>query len=126
MINWKHYPNFSKAEFDCKETGENKMQPVYMQMIQALRADYGKPMRVTSGYRSPNHSIEARKSTTSGLHPRGLAGDYACDVNTCYEIVALAIKHGFNHIGISQRNGAPRFVHLGYNPDLAKPVMYGY
>lgn len=37
MINdWSKYPNFKQSEFDCKETGENDMQPEFMDKLQAL------------------------------------------------------------------------------------------
>lgn len=26
-MDWSKYPNFSKSEFDCRDTGENAMQP---------------------------------------------------------------------------------------------------
>lgn len=61
-MDWSKYPNFSKREFDCKETGENRMTVEFMDKLQELRTRYGKPMRITSGYRSPQHSIEAAKA----------------------------------------------------------------
>ena len=62
VTDWSKYPSFSKHEFDCQETGENEMQSRFLDMLQSLRNQYGKPMKITSGYRSPNHSIEKRKS----------------------------------------------------------------
>lgn len=60
MMDWSKYPNFSKREFDCKETGENEVQARFMDKLQALRTEYGKPMVITSGYRSP----QQRKTLT--------------------------------------------------------------
>jgi zinc D-Ala-D-Ala carboxypeptidase len=118
-MNWADYEHFSKAEFDCKETGENEMKAAFMDKLQALRYEYGKPMRITSGYRSPRHSIEARKSAP-GAHASG----QACDIGVgpgddVYELVALAVRFGFTGIGISQKAGLPRFVHLDTLPRRA-------
>lgn len=108
-MDWSKYPNFSKSEFDCKHTGENKMLPEFMEKLQALRVEYGKPMRVTSGYRHPTHPVESRKGHSNGEHTRGACCDIACTTGQeRYELVRLALKHGFHRIGI-----AKTFVHLG-------------
>jgi len=108
--NWEEYPNFSKSEFDCKETGENKMRHHFMTRLQKLRKAYGKPMVVTSGYRSPKHSIEARK-TKPGIHPDGIAVDIKCRGQDALELLELGLNMGFTGLGISQK-GADRFIHF--------------
>ena len=108
-MNWSDYPNFAKSEFDCKHTGLNEMKPEFMAKLQALRAEYGKPMTITSGYRHPTHPIEARKGRSDGEHTRGMCCDIACSTGVDrYDIVKLALKYGFHRIGI-----AKNFVHLG-------------
>ena len=109
---WSNYKHFSKSEFDCSQTGENEMKPAFMDRLQSLRFEWGKPMIITSGYRSPQHSIEAVKAKP-GSHASGRA----CDIRVgpgedVYELVRLAYRHGFTGIGISQKEGLPRFVHL--------------
>jgi uncharacterized protein YcbK (DUF882 family) len=123
MINWNDYPNFTKEEFDCKETGENDMHPELLVRVQALRTRYGKPIRISSGYRSKRHSIEAKKPQP-GIHTKGLACDIACHADDAYEIVRLAYELGFTGIGVSQSKGKARFIHL----DLRKtvPIIYSY
>ena len=59
MIDWSLYKNFSKAEFDCTHCGANQMTPAFMAKLQALRMAYGKPMRITSGFRCAQHPVEA-------------------------------------------------------------------
>ena len=115
MLNWDAYPNFSKWEFDCKETGENVMQPHFLERLQALRTGYGKPMRITSGYRSPGHSIEARKAKP-GYHAKGIACDIGCHSQEAYDIARIAFSLGFTGIRISQAEGKARFVHLDLRP----------
>lgn len=123
MIDWGAYPNFTQQEFDCKETGENAMQAHFLECLQALRTEYGEPINISSGFRSINHSIEVRKERP-GYHTYGIACDIRCGATEAYEIVRLALKHGFTGIGVSQRNGQPRFVHLDLRESA--PVVYGY
>jgi zinc D-Ala-D-Ala carboxypeptidase len=123
-MDWSKYPNFSEAELRCSETGECKMQTDFMRRLQALREDYGKPMTITSGYRSPQHSIEASKKQP-GTHARGLAVDIAVAGQDCYELMALAMKHGFTGIGVAQK-GAGRFLHIDTFKGGTRPNVWSY
>ena len=69
-VNQKHYPSFSFKELACQETGEIALSIDFLKELQKLRDAYGKPMIITSGYRSPKHSIEAKKSSP-GYHTQG-------------------------------------------------------
>ena len=55
------WPNFAHRELACSETGECEMDEAFMDRLQLLRNHYGHALRITSGYRSPAHSIEAAK-----------------------------------------------------------------
>jgi zinc D-Ala-D-Ala carboxypeptidase len=123
VTDWTKYPNFSSHEFACKETGECAMHSSFMDKLQSLRKAYGKPMRITSGYRSPRHSIEVAKPTP-GAHAEGRACDIAVGPGMdVHRLVELAIRDGFTGIGISQRSGQPRFVHLD---TLERIAMWSY
>jgi hypothetical protein len=61
-MNWSDYSNFSAQEFNCSHCNANEMKPEFMAKLQKLRETYGSPMRVTSGYRCPQHPIEAKKA----------------------------------------------------------------
>lgn len=109
-INWEHYPNFSKEEFDCKETGENEMQPVFLYELQKLRDAFGRPMPINSGYRARTHSKERHKPK-GGTHTQGIA----CDIGTTgmsalEKRVLIRLIHDagcFNGLGI-----ANSFIHI--------------
>lgn len=122
-LDWSLYPNFKKSEFDCTATGKNDMQPTFMAKLQSLRAAYGKPMIITSGFRDITHPKEAKKAEP-GQHSKGLAADIACGADEAFKIVSLAFRHGFTGVGISQRIGQPRFVHLDLR--AGQPVLYSY
>ncbi len=127
VTDWGKYPNFSKREFDCKSTGENQMQASFMERLQRLRLAYGKPMVISSGYRSPKHPIEAKKA-----HPGTHASGHACDVAVqgadAVRLLQLAIELGFTGIGVQQK-GSGRFIHLDDHPHTARvprPALWSY
>lgn len=110
-MNWNLYPNFRKAEFDCKFTGKNEMRPEFLEVLQKIRIEFKRPMVITSGYRDVTHPIEARKAF-KGTHALGIACDIAVSGSDAVDLVAIALKHGIRRIGVSQREGKPRFIHL--------------
>lgn len=122
-MDWSKYPNFNKGEFDCEHTGLNEMKPEFMEKLQTLRTAYGKPMRITSGYRHPTHPVEARKTHSNGEHTQGMCCDVACsDGSTRFNLVRLALELGFTRIGI-----AKNFVHLGLGgKGLPNNVLWDY
>lgn len=122
-MNWADYPNFSKAEFDCKHTGHNNMQPEFMAKLQGFRTAYGKPITITSGFRHPRHPIEARKTHSKGEHTQGNCCDIACTTGAeRFALVKLALEHGFTRIGI-----AKTFLHLGIGGGgLPQNVIWDY
>ncbi len=123
-MDWTKYPNFSESELRCSETGECRMQANFMQKLQALREAYGKPMAITSGYRAPQHSVEASKSAP-GTHTRGLAVDIAVSGQDCYDLMKLAMEHGFTGIGVAQR-GSGRFLHIDTYKGGPRPNVWSY
>jgi zinc D-Ala-D-Ala carboxypeptidase len=127
MINWDHYPNFSKKEFDCQETGENEMTNKALCFFQAVRDLYGKPLIVTSGYRSPRHSIEKRKANP-GAHAQGTAVDFRVTSETQgdeIEAIAniVALEMGLD-IGVGRTQS---FIHLDVGHKYApRPARWTY
>ena len=124
-MDWDEYPNFEESEFVCKHTGECRMSPIFLEKLQKLRNAYGKPMVVTSGYRSPEHPLEADK-TRPGPHTTGCAVDIGVHGQDAYRLVKLALEHGFTGIGVSQRMGQPRFVHLDLLLEEPRPNIWSY
>ena len=122
-MDWSKYPNFSKSEFDCKHTGMNEMRPEFMDVLQAIRTEYGKPMTITSGYRHPSHPVEAKKGHSNGEHTKGACADVACNNGADrYRLIVIALKHGITRIGI-----AKTFLHLGIGGDgLPNHVIWEY
>ena len=114
---------FKLEDFNCQETGENEMSRDFIHRLDELREACGFPFIITSGYRSPNHSIEKRKEK-AGKHAQGIAADIkAANGYQRYKIVEEAIKMGFNGIGVART-----FIHVDSRicgADKA-PVMWCY
>ncbi len=120
---WTKYPNFTKQEFDCKATGENNMQHEFMEKLQKLRVAYGKSMKITSGFRSVKHPIEAKKTHSNGEHTQGYCADIYCDNGADrYTLISLALANGITRIGV-----AKNFLHLGIGgKGLPNNVIWDY
>ena len=89
-VNQKHYPSFSFKELACQETGEIALPIDFLKELQKLHDAYGKPMIITSGYRSPKHSIESKKSSP-GYHTQG-AVDVAVSGEDAIQLLKTALK----------------------------------
>ena len=110
------WPNFSFKEIACQETSDCEMNESTMDRLQALRSEYGKGLRISSGFRSALHSIEAKKKDPEGnprpgAHATGRAIDIAVRGEDAYIVLSLATSLGFTGIGVSQK-GDSRFLHL--------------
>jgi zinc D-Ala-D-Ala carboxypeptidase len=101
-VNWSDYPNFSAQEFDCSHCGQNEMKPEFMAKLQKLRETYGAPMKVTSGYRCPQHPIEAKKASP-GAHASGQAVDIGVQGSDAHTLLRMALEEGFTGIGVQQK-----------------------
>lgn len=125
MIDWNKYPNFKAAEFKCSHCGGEGIRAELLDKLQAMRTEYGRPMTITSGYRCPQHPVEAKK-TTPGAHALGMAADIGVQGGEAHRILALAFKHGFNGIGVQQK-GSGRFIHVDVcTSELPRPSVWSY
>lgn len=105
--------------FTCSHTGDTGINPAFVNRLDELRHRCGFPFKISSGYRSPKHPIEAKKSTP-GTHSQGIAADilvFGGDQRRA--VVAQAIKMGFGGIGV-----ANDFVHVDDRDTT--PVMWTY
>ena len=118
-MDWESLRYFEKAEFDCQETGENQMKDYFMEMLDELRHRCGFPFKITSGYRSPEHSIE-RAKVLPGTHADGIAADiYVTDAVQRYILLEQAFDLGFSGIGVHST-----FIHVDARATLPKAWQY--
>jgi len=127
MFGKKGWKYFTEDEMKCKGSGTCKMDPQFMVKLDALRKKFGKPIIITSGYRSPEYNISIGGSKNSA-HVQGKAADIAVSHADAYKIVGIAIELGFTGIGVSQK-GSGRFIHVDTADNTAKqprPHIWSY
>ena len=120
--------NYFKAkELKCKATGEEGIDPDFLELLNKIRHECGFSFPLSSAYRSPQHPIEARKNTL-GSHTHGKAVDVICSGAKALEVIRVAQKHGVKRIGIQQK-GQSRFIHLDVctvEDGFSSPAMWSY
>ena len=110
---------FKLEDFDCQETGENEMSTEFIERLDGLRSVCGFPFIVTSGYRSPNHSIEAKKEKP-GQHAQGIAADIKVVGGAQRRLlVEKALQMGFTGVGVDKN-----FIHVDVR--TTTPVLWVY
>ena len=111
--------HFRLEEFNCTHTNANCMDPAFLHKLDELREACGFPFKITSGYRSPSHSIEARKAKP-GTHAQGIACDiYVSGGAQRHTIIKEAMRLGFTGIGV-----AKTFVHVDIRDTTAVAWQY--
>lgn len=119
-MNWNLWPNFQASEMTCRcGCGRAEMSPDFMHVLQSIRTEYGKPMAVTSGYRCPEHNARIGGGPE---HPMGMAADIAVTNPDAHRLVEIAMRFRVPRIGVSQRSGRARFVHIGTSKDLPRAI----
>ena len=95
------------------------LDPKMKDFILLLEGTLGRELVCTSGYRSPDHPIEAAKKSP-GEHTEGLAIDVvAIGGSPVFEIVEAAIDLGCKRIGISRKSN---FIHLGLSKERVTSI----
>jgi uncharacterized protein YcbK (DUF882 family) len=103
------------------------MDPEFIRKLNELRTAFGKPMKITSGYRHTTHPIE-RKKKTPGAHTTGQAADIAVSRQDAFHLLRIALSKGFTGVGIQQKN-LGRFIHLDtieHSPERPRPTIWSY
>lgn len=113
--NWRDVPasawrwkNFSAREIACRKTGRVLVNEEALDKLQALRDRLGRPITITSGYRSPEHN-RAVGGARGSKHLEGIAFDCRMDNHNPTEFVQAARSIGFKGIGTYPNSG---FVHI--------------
>lgn len=108
------WANFKPVELACKGTGRLKLQRAAVDALQELRQKIGKPMRIASAYRSPEHNARVAGSPNS----RHMVGDAFDVVMVGHDPAAFekaAREAGFRGIGHYPESNPP-FMHIDMGP----------
>jgi hypothetical protein len=102
---WK---SFSPREIACKGTGTIAINEPALDKLQALRDKLGKPVLLTSAYRSPEHNRKVGGAKNS-QHMLGIAFDVRMENQDPQEFEAAARAVGFTGFGYYPKQG---FMHI--------------
>jgi len=86
--------NFNKSEFDCK-SGADMPQEVFNNIqklanqLQIIRNKVSVPIKINSGYRSPDYNDNVVKGSKNSQHKLGKAADIVIDGYTPDEVADL-------------------------------------
>ena len=121
-MTWQDIEFFTPDEFACRcGCGQNEIDPEFVQWLDSIRRRLGWPFVVTSGYRCPEHPIEAKKAQP-GAHATGVAADIHCFGEKAHELIELALVEGVRGLGVNQRGDIDgRFIHLDLSDDGKRP-----
>jgi hypothetical protein len=109
---WR-WPSFSPREIACKGTGELLVDDQALDKLQALRNALGKPLVLTSAYRSLSHNKRVGGAKNS-RHMQGDAFDVRMDNHDPYVFESAARNVGFSGFGFYQKSG---FMHIDTGPE---------
>ena len=116
-------PNFSKSEMACRcGCGIFEMDDEFMRMLQELRNQMQRPLRVSSARRcdTHDHEVSTAKNKKNGVHTLCQAADVLIHGEVAMKHFERARLIGFSGISLSQRGDhVSRFVHLDTKPRKA-------
>lgn len=130
MIDYNLYPNFTAAEFRCRETGEDGVREELVAKMQQIRNMMRMPLIISSGYRSLEHSLERDKKFI-GEHAYGLACDVSIYGVNAMRLVRSALMCGVTRVGVKQNGDiSSRYIHVGIGDKLMAtrflPTIWSY
>lgn len=112
---WR-WPHVNPArEWACKYSGTLVVDEDFLDLFEELRGQFGRPLVITSGYRSPEHNAVVSDTGDSGPHTTGRAVDVRVYGTPAFELVRLALDLGFTGLGFGQDlklRADRRYIHL--------------
>lgn len=109
---WR-WPSFSPREVACKGTGELLINADALDKLQALRDRLGRPIILTSAYRSAKHN-KAVGGAKNSYHMQGAAFDVRMENHSPERFEEEARAVGFTGFGYYPKSG---FMHIDTGPE---------
>jgi hypothetical protein len=105
-----HWPNFSPSEIACRGTGQLLINVEALDALQKLRERLGKPIILTSAYRSPEHNRSKRvRGAPNSRHLNGDAFDVSMSNHDPDHFENEARAVGFTGFGFYPKSN---FMHI--------------
>ncbi len=114
---------FEYEEFDSPDIqgSGQMMNKGLLSKLDMIREEFGKPMRINSGYRTEAHNKKVG-GTSKSSHIKGLAVDISCTNSVDrFKLIDLFIKYEVTRIGI-----ADTFIHIDIDKDKSQNVIWTY
>lgn len=116
MVNWKKgtYKKlskyFSSREFENSTDEEFYIDSVLLEKLDLVREEFGEPLTITSGYRSPTHNAKVGGSPSS-QHCLGKAADIKPSISSKENLdkLYLICENYFEAVGDGRNKG---FIHV--------------
>ena len=114
--------HFSRSEFACRcGCGFDAVSPELIHLLESIREEYGKPMRITSGCRCPDYNASVG-GVSNSAHTRGSAADIAVNGGLDRrKLVDCAVMLWASGIGV-----AKTFIHCDVDDVLPRPSIWSY
>jgi len=119
--------HFKISEFDSpdlKGSGQ-KMDKVFLKLLDQARDRAGVPFKILSGYRTIEHNLNVAGGRVGSSHLFGLAADIYLPKSSRdrFLIINALLEVGFNRLGIAFDRG---FIHVDNDRSKDKNVIWTY
>ena len=102
--------HFKVREFACSDGSDIVfVSPTLVDILEAIRVHFGRPVTVTSGYRTISYNATLKNSSKKSQHCNGLAADIKVEGHTPKEVYDYACSLLGDHGGVGIYN---TFVHV--------------
>lgn len=109
------YFDLNEFHCSCSRCSETFVDELLIDKLDKVRAEFGKPLKITSGYRCPEHNASSGGKSNSA-HTSGMAADIRPVNNMSVEeldrLYEICLKH-FDNIGNGINKG---FIHVDSRP----------
>ena len=103
-------PHFKVREFACSDGSDVVfVAPSLVDILEAIRVHFGRPVTITSGYRTVSYNAGLKNSSKKSQHCNGLAADIQVEGHTPLEVYNYACSLLGDHGGVGIYN---TFVHV--------------
>jgi len=114
--------HFRSHELDCSCCGEEGINSAFLQILEDVRALYGRPMIINSGYRCALYNATLPGASKTSAHMSGFAVDVKISNNRDrYLLMTAAMRTGITRFGV-----AYSFLHFDAAPDKPGSVIWSY
>ena len=111
----------------CPHCGDKGMVTSFLKRLDAMREAFGRPIRISSGYRCSHYNAQVSHTGRAGPHTTGRAVDIQCHGEDALILTRLAIDHGMTGIGINQKGAYKnRFLHVDDLKIDLRPWLWSY